>query len=67
MLDRSTAVVPGLVVHERDVARHIDEAEARAIRSTPTVTIDDRNGAEVFRAEGIPTLDQVLVAIAKAV
>lgn len=66
MLDRAASVVPGLVVHERDVARHVDEAERRAIRSTPTVTIDDRAGTEVFRAEGIPTLDQVLVAISKA-
>ncbi len=66
MLERAAAVVPGLVVHERDVARHIDEAEERGIRSTPTVTVDSRDGAEVFRAEGIPTLDQVLVAISRA-
>jgi protein-disulfide isomerase len=50
-----------------DVAAHADEAERAGIRSTPTVIVLDAEGAEVFRAEGAPNLDQVLVALAKAV
>jgi protein-disulfide isomerase len=54
-------------VHEFDVARHVDEAAAAGIRVTPTVVVLDDARREVFRAEGAPTLQQVLVALAKAV
>ncbi|MGO4103003.1 thioredoxin family protein [Leifsonia sp. YAF41] len=59
-------VVPQATVIEFDVARDNAEAEAHGIRSTPTVLVRDASGAEVFRAVGAPTLDQVLVAAAKA-
>lgn len=60
-------LVPLATVREYDVARDTDKAEARGIRSTPTVIVADDAGTEVFRAVGVPTLSQVLVAAAKAV
>jgi thiol-disulfide isomerase/thioredoxin len=60
-------LVPAAEITELDVARHEPEAEAAGIRSTPTVIVTAADGAEVFRAEGAPTLNQVLVALAKAV
>ena len=53
-------------MRELDVARDVAEAEADGIRITPTVIIRDADGVEVFRATGVPTLAQVLVAAAKA-
>ena len=60
-------VVPAVVVRELDVAREEDLAREVGIRSTPTIVVRNESGAEVFRAEGIPTINQVLVALAKAV
>jgi thioredoxin 1 len=60
-------LVPAARIVELDVARHGAEAEAAGIRSTPTVIVSGDAGDEVFRAEGAPTLNQVLVALAKAV
>lgn len=60
-------LVPGVTVRDLDVARYVDEAEAAGIRSTPTVLVRNAAGDEVFRATGVPTLAQVLVAAAKAV
>ncbi len=59
-------LVPQASVREIDVVRDPDEAEANDIRITPTVIVHDPAGVEVFRASGVPTLSQVLVAIAKA-
>jgi protein-disulfide isomerase len=60
-------LVPHAKVREFDVARNTDGAEASGIRATPTVIVTNDAGAEVFRAVGVPTLAQVLVAAAKAV
>ncbi|TFD27458.1 thioredoxin family protein [Cryobacterium cryoconiti] len=60
-------LVPQASVRELDVARDAGEAEADGIRTTPTVIVRDANGVEVFRATGVPTLAQVLVAAAKAI
>jgi hypothetical protein len=60
-------LVPSASVTEMDVGRYSSEAEAESVRMTPTVIIQDAAGAEVFRAVGVPTLQQVLVAAAKAV
>jgi len=54
-------------VTEFDVVVHEERAQAAGIRSTPTVIVLNAEGAEVFRAEGVPNLAQVLVAAAKAV
>lgn len=63
------AEVERLVLHatvrELDVASDNAEAEANGIRSTPTVIVKNEEGTEVFRAVGVPTLAQVLVAAAK--
>ncbi len=58
--------LPDAAVTEIDVAREPDAAEALDIRFTPTVIIRDDSGAEVFRAEGVPTVPQVLTAAVKA-
>ncbi|KAA0959941.1 thioredoxin family protein [Microbacterium sp. ANT_H45B] len=58
--------LPDATVTEIDVAREPDAADAFDIRFTPTVIIRDASGAEVFRAEGVPTVPQVLTAAVKA-
>jgi len=59
-------LVPASTVVELDVAAHGDEAEASRIRNTPTVILTNAEGVEVFRAAGVPTLNQVLTAATKA-
>ncbi|MET0782882.1 thioredoxin domain-containing protein [Leifsonia flava] len=59
-------LVPDAEVAEYDVANNMAAAEAENIRSTPTMIIRSADGTEVFRAAGVPTLAQVLVAAAKA-
>lgn len=60
-------LVPSARVRVVDVALASAESETAAIRSTPTVVVTSDDGTEVFRAVGVPTLAQVLVAAAKAV
>jgi len=62
----AAALVPGLRVVERDVARAPADAEALGIRSTPTLIVRRDDGTEVFRSPGVPTRDQLLLAVAKA-
>jgi thioredoxin-related protein len=64
--DDAARLVPGLHVTERDVAMHPDDAEDLGIRSTPTIIVRRDDGAEVFRSPGVPTRDQLLVAVARA-
>ena len=66
VLTRVSELVPAATIAELDVAQHADEAERAGIRSTPTVVVLGADDVEVFRAEGVPTLNQVLVALAKA-
>lgn len=58
--------LPDATVTEIDVARDPETAEALDIRFTPTVIIRDAAGVQVFRAEGVPTVPQVLTAAVKA-
>ena len=67
VLAEVAALVPSARIAELDVVRDADEAERAGIRSTPTVVVVQDDGTEVFRAEGVPTVNQVLVALAKAV
>lgn len=67
VLQEVSALVPSARMAEVDVARDADEAERAGIRTTPTVIVARDDGTEVFRAEGVPTLNQVLAALAKAV
>jgi glutaredoxin len=67
VLDEVSRLVPTATIEELDVARYEARAAADGIRMTPTIVISDADDSEVFRAEGAPTLNQVLVALAKAV
>ena len=67
VLGEAARLVPAATVVELDVARDEAAAEADGIRVTPTVIVAAEDGTEVFRAEGAPTLNQVLAALAKAV
>ena len=67
VLGEVAALVPSARIAELDVVRDADEAQRAGIRSTPTVVVLQDDGTEVFRAEGVPTVNQVLVALAKAV
>jgi protein-disulfide isomerase len=67
VLEEVARLVPAVRIAELDVVTDSQEAEKAGITSTPTVIIVGRDGAEVFRAEGIPTVNHVLVALAKAV
>ncbi|WEK62152.1 MAG: thioredoxin family protein [Candidatus Microbacterium colombiense] len=58
--------LPDATVTEIDVARDPERAEALDIRFTPTIIISDAAGEVVFRAEGVPTVPQVLTAAVKA-
>jgi hypothetical protein len=58
--------LPDATVTEIDVATDPDAAEHLDIRFTPTVIIRDDSGTEVFRAEGVPTVPQVLTAAVTA-
>ena len=60
-------LLPDVKIAELDVARDTVEAEKAGIRSTPTIVVASADGTEVFRAEGVPTVNQVLAALAKAV
>lgn len=66
VLAEAAKLLPQATLRELDVARDNEEAEANGIRNTPTVIVKNTEGAEVFRAVGVPTLAQVLVAAAKA-
>jgi len=58
-------LIPDATLAEVDVALAPERAHALDIRSTPTVLIRDDDGTVVFRAEGAPTVSQVLVAAAR--
>jgi protein-disulfide isomerase len=66
VLAEAARLAPRIAVTELDVARNLERAERDGIRSTPTVIVASPDGAEVFRAEGVPTLAQVLAAAARA-
>ena len=67
VLAQVAQLVPAARIAELDVAAESEEAERAGVRSTPTVIVTNADGSEVFRAEGVPTVNQVLVALAKAV
>lgn len=67
VLHRAIDLVPGGVVVEHSIEPDSGAAERRRIASTPTpTTIVTADGMEVFRAAGVPTVDQVLRAAARA-
>ena len=64
VLAQAQRLVPAARVTETDVADAPERAAAEGITSTPTVVVRDDEGREVFRAAGVPTLPQVLTALA---
>lgn len=66
VLQDAVRFLPDAAVSEIDVALHPDRAEELDIRFTPTVIIRDDAGEVVFRAEGVPTVPQVLTAALRA-
>jgi protein-disulfide isomerase len=66
VLGETSRLVAAMNLVEHDIVKAEREAERLGIRSTPTVIISNGSGSEVFRAEGIPSLNQVLVALARA-
>ncbi|MET1044551.1 MAG: thioredoxin family protein [Microbacteriaceae bacterium] len=67
VLDQVQKLVPAAAVVEHDVALSPQLAEAAGVRVTPTVLVRQEDGTEVFRAEGVPSVNQVLVALARTV
>jgi thiol-disulfide isomerase/thioredoxin len=67
VLAEAALLAPRIVVIERDVVHDAERAEADGIHATPTVIVTGRDGVEVFRATGVPTLHQVLAAAATAI
>jgi protein-disulfide isomerase len=67
VLADAARLVPAARIVERDVVTFESQAELDGIEVTPTVIVRDAEGTEVFRAQGVPTLPQVLTALAKAV
>ncbi|HEU4848914.1 MAG TPA: thioredoxin [Terrimesophilobacter sp.] len=65
-LTEAVRLVPDAELTETNIAHDPVRAEAADIRATPTVVISTDDGTEVFRAEGVPTIPQVLVAFARA-
>lgn len=63
-VDEASRLVPGLEATDFDVVAHAERAEARDVRSTPTIVLTDDAGVELFRAAGAPTLPQLLTAVA---
>lgn len=67
VLEQVSQILPAVQVTERNIVRDNTEAELENIRSTPTTIVLADDGGEVFRAEGVPTVNQVLAALARAV
>lgn len=67
VLADAARLVPAARIVERDVVAFEAQAEADRVLVTPTVIVRSSDGAEVFRAQGVPTLQQVLTALARAV
>ena len=67
VLADAARLVPAAQIVERDVVAFEAQAEVDGILVTPTVIVRSAEGTEVFRAQGVPTLPQVLTALAKAV
>lgn len=66
VLKQVERMLPQLSLVERDIAAHPDLAESHDIAATPTVIIRSPDGAEVRRATGVPSVEQVLRAVALA-
>ncbi|MCW4385637.1 thioredoxin family protein [Salinibacterium sp. SYSU T00001] len=66
VLGRVEGMLPEIGLVEHDVADAPDLAERNGITATPTVIVRAPGGGEVFRAAGVPSVQQVLRAVALA-
>ncbi|GGF21006.1 glutaredoxin family protein [Subtercola lobariae] len=66
VIDQAAALVSNVDITEVNVAVHPEAAERADITATPTVVIENTAGEQVFRAEGVPTINQVLTSLALA-
>ncbi len=65
VLARAHRLLPQARLREVDVPSNLAESESAGILSTPTLVVL-REGAEVFRGSGVPSVQQVLAAAALA-
>lgn len=65
VLSEVTDMVEGVRHVEVDAEHHLDATRAFGILRTPTTVVLDASGAEVTRATGAPSRDQVLSALAQ--
>jgi thiol-disulfide isomerase/thioredoxin len=66
ILGEVTALVDGVAHVEIDAEHHLELVRRLGILRTPTTLILDPLGREVTRAQGAPTKEQVLAALARA-
>lgn len=66
ILEDIADIVPGVTHLEVDAEHHLDVVRRLGILRTPTTLILDAGGAEVTRATGAPTRQQVLAALGAA-
>ena len=67
VLGEVTGLVDGVAHVEIDAEHHLEATRTLGILRTPTTIVLDAAGAEVTRATGAPTRDQVLTALARVV
>ncbi len=65
VLGEVTALVEGVAHVEIDAEHHLEATRTRGVLRTPTTIVLDASGAEVTRATGAPSRDQVLTALAR--
>ncbi|MBD3923465.1 thioredoxin family protein [Nocardioides cavernae] len=65
VLGEVTGLVDGVAHVEIDAEHHLEATRTLGILRTPTTLVLDAAGAEVTRATGAPTRDQVLTALAR--
>jgi thiol-disulfide isomerase/thioredoxin len=65
VLGEVTGLVEGVAHVEIDAEHHLEATRTLGILRTPTTIVLDASGAEVTRATGAPTRDQVLTALAR--
>ena len=66
VLGEVTGLVDGVAHVEIDAEHHLEATRTLGILRTPTTIVLDASGAEVTRATGAPSRDQVLTALARA-
>lgn len=65
VLGEVTGLVEGVAHVEVDAEHHLEATRTLGVLRTPTTIVLDASGAEVTRATGAPSRDQVLTALAR--